>query len=62
MEDVAILVAVFETTFSESRLKREFRRVQDEFDNQRVSVVRDNRIQGISAKELVVGDLCVIKS
>ncbi|CAF2924469.1 unnamed protein product [Rotaria sp. Silwood2] len=62
MEDVSILVAVFETAFSESRLKREFRRVQDEFDNQRVSVVRDNRIQEISAKELVVGDLCVIKS
>ncbi|CAF3726258.1 unnamed protein product [Rotaria sp. Silwood1] len=62
MGDVAILVVVFETAFSESRLKREFRRAQDEFDNQRVSVVRDNRIQEIPTKELVVGDLCVIKS
>jgi magnesium-transporting ATPase (P-type) len=55
MGHVAILVVVFETAFSEWRLKREFRRVQDEFDNQRASVVRDNRIQEIPAKELVVG-------
>ncbi len=62
MGDVAILVVVFETAFSDWKLERDFHHLQDKFDNKPVSVVRDNRIQEIPIKELVVGDLCVIKS
>jgi magnesium-transporting ATPase (P-type) len=43
--------------------ERQNRRLQEELKkNQRATVIRDNRMQEIPATELVVGDLCFIKS
>ncbi|CAF1341116.1 unnamed protein product [Rotaria sp. Silwood1] len=48
--------------FYEWRTERQFRRAQEEHDKIQISVLRDNRTQQIPIIELVVGDLCIIKS
>ncbi|CAF3611223.1 unnamed protein product [Rotaria sp. Silwood1] len=65
MKDVerkTILVLVLVTVFSEWRTERQFHRAQEEHDKIQISVLRDNRTQQIPIIELVVGDLCFIKS
>jgi magnesium-transporting ATPase (P-type) len=59
---VTSLVLIFETAFSQWKVDRFVRQGQDEFENRSVSVVRDNRVQEIHIKDLLVGDLCVIKA
>ncbi|CAF4878003.1 unnamed protein product [Rotaria sp. Silwood1] len=48
--------------FYEWRTERQFHRAQEEHDKIQISVLRDNRTQQIPIIELVVGDLCIIKS
>ncbi|CAF1023175.1 unnamed protein product [Rotaria sp. Silwood1] len=48
--------------FYEWRTERQFHRAQEEHDKIQISVLRDNRTQQIPIIELVVGDLCFIKS
>lgn len=59
---IAVVVVVFVTAFNDWRKERQFRGLQDQIDHKHMtSVIRDGIVKQICVKELVVGDVCLIK-
>lgn len=59
---IAVIVVVFVTAFNDWRKERQFRGLQDQIDhNHMTSVIRSGVVKQIYVKELVVGDVCLIK-
>lgn len=58
----AVLVVIFVTAFNDWTKEKQFRSLQNKIeDDQKFNVIRNNQLEQIHLKEIVVGDICVIK-
>lgn len=59
---IAVVVVVFVTAFNDWRKEKQFRGLKDRIEADNLaSVIREGTIKQVNVKELVVGDLCLIK-
>jgi Ca2+ transporting ATPase len=59
---IAVLVVVFVTAFNDWTKERQFRGLQSKIEHdQKFNVIRENIVQQIPIKDIVVGDICQIK-
>ena len=59
---VAVIVVVFVTAFNDWRKERQFRGLQDQIEQDNMaSVIRNGLIKQVGVKEILVGDLCLVK-
>jgi Ca2+ transporting ATPase len=59
---IAVLVVVFVTAFNDWRKEKQFRGLRDCIEDQRTtSVIRNGTIKQLNIRELLVGDICLIK-
>ena len=58
----AIIVVVFVTAFNDWRKEKQFRGLQDRIEKESVvSVLRNGHVNQINMKDIVVGDICLVK-
>jgi P-type Ca2+ transporter type 2B len=58
----AIIVVVFVTAFNDWRKEKQFRGLQDRIEKESMaSVLRNGNVKQINIKDIVVGDICLIK-
>lgn len=59
---IAVLVVVFVTAFNDWRKERQFRGLQNRIESDQMAcVTRDSQVKEINIKDIVVGDICLIK-
>ena len=59
---IAVLVVVFVTAFNDWRKEKQFRGLRDCIEEQRTtSVIRNGAVKQLNIRDLLVGDLCLIK-
>ena len=58
----AVLVVIFVTAFNDWTKEKQFRSLQNKIEeDQKFNVIRNNQLEQIHLKDIVVGDICVIK-
>lgn len=58
----AVLVVIFVTAFNDWTKEKQFRNLQNKIEeDQKFNVIRKNQLEQIHLKEIVVGDICLIK-